>query len=467
MFMSLHRNQFHLTQEVDKLRAARGIVVLEADIDGQDDRVTQTQLSWMVSQAREMRQLSWCVTVVVVSDDPVFLATFAQWSLKGRLLVWSTRLLVLTRLPLQQLQDLHEVLSMTNAMLLIVEDVSEFHRCTVYIYLPYSARPPQAVKIATWTATRDLAYTSKMRLFPDKFSRLHHRPMLVVAAEEFEPHIELVPNADAVSHDPSFIGPLVKVLEILADTMNFTFTVRYKYVRPLDRSWGIKLDNGSWTGMVGNTRPPDFMWQRLVFASWMMMTLVLTRSYASNLMSYLAVRHIPQPYQTLREVLDDPSVTMIWEIGTSYVQYFRAVKSGIFREVADHDKEGLIKYVNTPEFYDNMDSLVREGDHVIITEDRYERVLMARDFSRKGRCEFYTSRERFLPFMSALVGPNDSPLVPVMSKRITSVTEAGLYDHWTETFMPNFTSCVHTPTKIAVNTSLSIHNLWVAPHVAL
>lgn len=64
--------------------------------------------------------------------------------------------------------------------------------------------------------------------------------------------------------------------------------------------------------------------------------------------------------------------------------YVKAVKSGIFREVADYDEEGLIKYVNTPEFYTNMNSLVRQGDHVIITEDRYERVLMAKDFSRTG-----------------------------------------------------------------------------------
>ncbi|XP_071526997.1 probable glutamate receptor [Panulirus ornatus] len=68
-------------------------------------------------------------------------------------------------------------------------------------------------------------------------------------------------------------------------------------------------------------------WERLVLGVWMMMTLVLTRSYAGNLMSLLAVRHIPQPYHTLRDVLDDPAVTMIWESNYTNVQYFRYIAS--------------------------------------------------------------------------------------------------------------------------------------------
>lgn len=58
----------------------------------------------MILKYCQVRQLSWCTVVVVVSHNPTFLATFAEWSLKGRLLVWSTRLVVVTRLALPQLQ---------------------------------------------------------------------------------------------------------------------------------------------------------------------------------------------------------------------------------------------------------------------------------------------------------------------------------------------------------------------------
>ena len=62
-------------------------------------------------------------------------------------------------------------------------------------------------------------------------------------------------------------------------------------------------------------------WERLVLGAWMVLTLVLMRSYAGTLMSLLAVRQIPQPFQDLRRLLDDPDVTMVWEAGSMYVQF--------------------------------------------------------------------------------------------------------------------------------------------------
>lgn len=64
-------------------------------------------------------------------------------------------------------------------------------------------------------------------------------------------------------------------------------------------------------------------WESVIIASWMITTVVLTKSYSSNLMSTLAVRYIPQSYKTLQDVVDDPSVTMVWETNNAYVQYFR------------------------------------------------------------------------------------------------------------------------------------------------
>lgn len=58
-----------------------------------------------------------CAMMVVMSDDPDFLATFGEWSLKSSLLVGSSKLLILTHLPLAQLQGLHGVVSMMNAVI--------------------------------------------------------------------------------------------------------------------------------------------------------------------------------------------------------------------------------------------------------------------------------------------------------------------------------------------------------------
>ncbi|XP_071526982.1 glutamate receptor-like [Panulirus ornatus] len=545
------------------LRHPWGSSVLEVTVNGQDAQVLEKQFFRVVSDALRVRQLSWCMTVVVVSDDPAFLAAFMESSLKNLLLVWSTKLLVVTRLSLPQLQHLHTSFSMTNTVLLVVDDNHGLLECRAYVHLPYSPPDAQPLQAASWTPERGLAPTAHHKLFPDKFNTLFHRPNLAVAAEEFLPHAGLVKEDDIVSPSQIFEGPMVHLLEIMANTMNFT----YKYVRPPDGSWGNKMKNGSWTGMVGMvgrkevdfglgpfsarspreemvdfTRPVmlddhrviarrgrpevdpwgfllplkplvwvailttllivlaivlllssysgltsnantdkasnmvydyirvllqqdysaslELWWERFLLASWMMMTLVLTRSYAGTLMSLLAVRHIPQPYQSIQDVLDDPSIIMIWESKSALVQYFRTAKTGVFREVGDSEKEGRIRFARGYEYYWSMDTLVRQGDHVIMAETLYGIVLQGQDFSNTGKCDFYMSGDVFLPFMMTMVGPKGSPLVPPMNWRIKWVTQTGLYYQWMEAVMPNVSYCKTAPSKIAVSTSLALSNVW-------
>lgn len=62
-------------------------------------------------------------------------------------------------------------------------------------------------------------------------------------------------------------------------------------------------------------------WERVVLGLLLLTTVVLTRSYAGNLMSLLAVRHIPQPYLTLSDIIADPAATLIWLKGSSIERY--------------------------------------------------------------------------------------------------------------------------------------------------
>ncbi|KAK3886216.1 hypothetical protein Pcinc_008776 [Petrolisthes cinctipes] len=91
---------------------------------GQDANLTQINISRLVSHARQLRQASSCVMVVVMSDDLNFLNIFAESSLKGRLLVWSTRVLVVSRLYREDLGELfstHWAFSMTNSMMINID----------------------------------------------------------------------------------------------------------------------------------------------------------------------------------------------------------------------------------------------------------------------------------------------------------------------------------------------------------
>ncbi|XP_042239055.1 probable glutamate receptor [Homarus americanus] len=548
--------------ELGGLGAPWGVTVFQVAAEGKSPNMTEALLSRLVAQARRVRQVSWCVTVVVVSDDSAFLAASAEWIFKGRLLVWTNRLLAVTRRPLSHLRHLHTSFSMMNAMLLLLDDTSGYPRCSVYLFLPYSPPGASGVKVATWTHERGLQLTSPLQLFPDKFTRFVHRPQLVVAAEEFQPHV-LVKATEAPGRSLSFAGPMAELLHLLANTLNFTYIFR----RPPDGSWGAKQPDGTWTGMVGMvgrqeadlglgpfgisatraemvdfTRPilidyarimagrgrPEidpwgfflplaplvwvsilmallvvffanlllyicspphdarnglwllntiydylcvllhqdvqqplvWWWERLVLGGWLLMTLVLTQSYSGTLMSLLAVRYIPQPLQTLRDLLNEHSITMIWEANTAYVQYLKSAESGIFREVMDTEKAGRIMYVKSTEYTYMRDELVRLGTHVFLGEDLSGKVLMAQDFSNTGRCDFYASKEIFLPFMFCMIGQKNSPLLLSLNERIRSVTGAGLYGHWMSSTIPNSTSCVNAPTTITINTSLSLTNLW-------
>ncbi|MPC88277.1 hypothetical protein E2C01_083177 [Portunus trituberculatus] len=80
--------------------------------------------------------------------------------------------------------------------------------------------------------------------------------------------------------------------------------------------------------------------------------------------------------------------------------------------------------------------------------------------SLAGSCDFYTSRESFMPFLYCMIGAKHSPLVQSVSKRITWITEAGLYDHWMNSLSSNSTVCERPPTKITVRTPLSLGNVW-------
>nr|XP_045600623.1 glutamate receptor U1-like [Procambarus clarkii] len=550
------------------LRVPGGVGVFTAAADVLDGNVTLQQLPQVLSLARKLRQVSWCVTVVVVSDDLTFLATFAQWSLKGRLLVWSTRLLVVTRLPLHHLHHLHTLLSNTNSMLIIYEESLDSIRCGVYLQVPYSPLGAQALKVASWTPQRGLALTSSLPLFPDKFSSFPLRPTLKLAAE-VNPLNSLVMDGTREGAETreqgtvQFAGPAALLVSYLATALNFS----YVYTRPPDGAAGSKRTDGTWSGMLGmvsrqevdiavgpfgisrlraeivdftapmfidnlrilgargrpevnpwgflfpleplvwsailgallvlplttllmascfslNTHghnyslPPTsaylrillnqnvldsgayWWWERVVLAVWGLVTVVLTQSYAGNLMALLAVRYIPQPYQSLRDVLDDGSVITIWEKGSSNVQFVREIESGMYREIADLKDKGRLIYIVHTEFEESMHTLVKRGDYVLMELDYGVKIYMSRDFTSSGKCSFYESREGFMTLMFAMAGQKGSPVVSALSKRIRAVTEAGLFRYWMKAAEPNSTVCYQAPTTITVQESLSLNNIW-------
>lgn len=67
----------------------------------------------------QVKRVSWCVAVVVVSDDPSFLTAWTELARSGGLLAWPTQLVALTGLPKDRLRHLHSSFSHVNAVLIV------------------------------------------------------------------------------------------------------------------------------------------------------------------------------------------------------------------------------------------------------------------------------------------------------------------------------------------------------------
>ncbi|KAK3877638.1 hypothetical protein Pcinc_017653 [Petrolisthes cinctipes] len=180
----------------------------------------------------QLRLLSWCVTVVVVSDQFSFLTLFATAADDLRLLVWSTRLLVVSRLPLLQLHHLlssYWAFSMMNTAFLAQRDLTTHTRWQALSHLPYSTDGPKVVQLASWTLRHGLIHTHHLPLFPDKYANFHgarvnmslfsFAPFWIPLKKEGEEGNE----KDTTT--PSYTGRSYKILSTIATQLNFSFNL--------------------------------------------------------------------------------------------------------------------------------------------------------------------------------------------------------------------------------------------------
>ncbi|XP_045121580.1 uncharacterized protein LOC123510453 [Portunus trituberculatus] len=233
-----------------RLTAPQGIGLFEVPMS----RVT-SNTTWhhaffhTISQALKVRQTSWNVFILVTSDDPTFLMAFAKWSVRARLLVWSTRLLVYTNNHLQGMQELHKILSLTNSILLLSENTTQMERVQMFSVVPYSNPQRRPLLVASWAPQRGLVLESTHTLFPEKFEKFNSLVEASVTMTEDATH-EAVMEEDPkkVGHQRLvFKGYMVTVLDFIAQGQNFSYTFR----KSPDGTYGVKGKDGTWTGMVG------------------------------------------------------------------------------------------------------------------------------------------------------------------------------------------------------------------------
>ncbi|XP_066984751.1 uncharacterized protein [Macrobrachium rosenbergii] len=188
--------------------------------------------------------------------------------------------------------------------------------------------------------------------------------------------------------------------------------------------------------------------------------ILLQQVYSGNLMSLLAVRYIPQPYQVIEDVLRDRKIGMIWESNTAYIQTYMSATTGKLAALGAADRAGRIQHVNAQMLPEKLATSVFKGDYVMNIEVLTCTIMLAEHFSKTGNCYFYIAKERLMPFMFAIGAQKNSPLKDDLNRRIRSVVEGGIYMQLIKSAIPNSTRCLHAPTTVTVRSSLSMSNLW-------
>ncbi|XP_068200521.1 glutamate receptor ionotropic, kainate glr-3-like [Palaemon carinicauda] len=201
-------------------------------------------------------------------------------------------------------------------------------------------------------------------------------------------------------------------------------------------------------------------WERMFLGWWLLTVLVLLEAYSTNLISLLAVRHIREPYQTVRQVMDDPNVKMIWFANSAYLQFISQADTGIFQEVWKTYGTERMRLVGPAEYVETVDRLVGRGDHVVIHPYLSMKLFLTEDFMDKGNCKYYVSDERFMPMDFSPIYPKHSPLGVFLINGVRAAFEGGLYSYWLDTTMTNPKSCRYPPTKIIVQEALTLGNIW-------
>ncbi|XP_076046185.1 glutamate receptor ionotropic, delta-1-like [Oratosquilla oratoria] len=184
-----------------------------------------------IEKARKLRQSLQCLTVVVVSEDVGFLEWLAEAIQEGRLVVWTTRLIVLTNL---QQDDMWQVLAghwtysmMSSIFINRVLDVTSFgkldKRWDLYTYLPYSDQGSTMIHLATWISSRGILKHKDLPFFPKKFESFHGAAVNITA-RPFEPYWmdEVVEGEERKLKN---LGSDYMLVQTVAQSLNFSLKI--------------------------------------------------------------------------------------------------------------------------------------------------------------------------------------------------------------------------------------------------
>ncbi|XP_064099394.1 probable glutamate receptor [Macrobrachium nipponense] len=455
--------------------------VFEVIWDTADDNLTMADNPWMIQQMQMIKKTSRCQTVILVSEEGELLKVLLRQIHENELLVWPTKLIAVTHAQVSLFSPVRkEILSVTNSVLVTLEGKPELKRCKLLLLPSWTTRglqlnshlpllpnkfmklidggqlrvasenyPPhvtlEEMQVSDDSGAKRLSYTGPMLILFDLLaSRINFTYSLVRPPDRSwgirRPDGSWTGMVGMIRRKEvdMAIGPF-GITYIRAQVLDYTRSMFVDYVRVLAKRgrsevdpWGFAMPLAPvvWGSTFGTLVVFLVVSAVMYFTAlertgsfgqtvllWVILTFVVVRCYSGNLMSLLAVRYISQPFQTLRRVEQDPRITMVWEADTAFIQTLKSAQSGIFHDVAEKESVGRFKVISSVDYSSTIENDVMRGDHVLIVEDLSCKMLLADHFTKTGTCEFYLSKEMFLPLTFAMVMQKHSPLGLAVNER--------------------------------------------------
>ncbi|KAG7160156.1 Ionotropic receptor 93a-like 21 [Homarus americanus] len=436
--------------------------------------------------ARKMRDLCWCLTVVVVSDNVTFLSAFAKAADDDRLLVWSTKVLVVTNLLQEDLDDLlasHWAYSMMNVLVVNVEEVPDRMRCGVWVHMPYSLSGiGHSVRVASWTPELGLVYIGSVPLFPEKAAK--GWLLMEAAAQTLNFTIRHMPTRDwievmdLIKNRSAYISPVAYVIMphqlatvdytvfIEPDTLTFSMATPslvarwqnlYYPMTPL--VWclvfmvllllpfslfmvcrlGENIGNkhkqvglmviaeevlATFLGQSLSGRLPTHASVRLMLGTWLMFVLVVSTAYRGNLTASLIIPKYPARVETLSQLIEaGVMVTVPKDDGDDLISFFKQSGSRDFQVLA----ERAYKVADT---LAGLIQATQKKEAYVYVRKLMEALIAEHLTDETGGAQLYVAQENISPGFAAWPIIRDAPFKPALDRCIVALTEAGLTEKW-------------------------------------
>ncbi|XP_064099374.1 glutamate receptor ionotropic, NMDA 2B-like [Macrobrachium nipponense] len=426
------------------------VAVMETRASKQSNLLV-SELTSVVQALSKIKRMSPCLTIVLANDDIDFLINFIGISSDNGLLVTYSALLF-THMTSDSLQMVQDQLSIINAAVVSLKELEIYQRLTEGGHLTIAAifYPTHSIMKVS-TAQNGSSTVTLTGPIMEVLEILSTSINFTYDLVPFISYGYLLPNGSwnglvgAVYNKEADIalGPLAITYE-RAKVVQYTEYIFDDYLRILARRGDTEVDPWSfvmafnkevWASLFaslaltvivssicakiafGEVLPKSSVfgyyrilvqqdiddkwfpwWERMIFGGWLLTVLISAESYSGNLMSLLAVRYISQPYQSLRIVLDDPRIKIMWLSNTVYEQYLK----------------------------ESVDS-IRPGKSTFLLLSHWFR--------------------KTVPYFRASM------------KAPSFYCEGGLYNHWLEKAVPLAQGCNNPPTKFTVKSSLTVPEL--------